>query len=70
MITKQTRDVYITQDGTEFDCQDSALRYEIKCALSSAEGVFLQSYQIEPVIISLLKNFTITPLNHETKELS
>lgn len=70
MITKQTREVFITEDGEEFEDETVALKHEIKCALDSAEGVYLQGYQIEPVIKALLSKFSITPINHATKELS
>jgi hypothetical protein len=70
MITKVNREVFITEDGKEFEDEAVALKYEIKCALDNAEGVYLQSYQFEPVINALLAKFTITPINHETKELS
>lgn len=70
MIRKETREVFVTEDGKEFEDEAVALKYEIKCALDSAEGVYLQSYQIEPVIRALLAKFSITPLNQETKDLS
>ena len=69
MITKVNREVFITEDGKEFDDEAVALKYEIKCALDNAEGVYLQSYQIEPVIKALLAKFSILPLINETKDL-
>ena len=70
MIMKQTREVFITEDGKEFEDETTALKYEIKCALDNAEGVYLQSYQIDPVIKALLSKFSILPLiNNETKDL-
>lgn len=70
MIRKQTREVFITEDGQEFEDETVALKHEIKCALNDAEGVYLQSYQIEPVIKALLAKFSILPLiNNETKDL-
>ena len=70
MIMKQTREVFIAEDGKEFEDETTALKYEIKCALDNAEGVYLQSYQIEPVIKALLSKFSILPLiNNETKDL-
>lgn len=69
MIKKETREVFVTEDGKEFEDETVALKYEIKCALDSAEGVYLQSYQIEPVIKALLAKFSIIPLINETKDL-
>lgn len=69
MIKKETREVFITEDGTEFEDETVALKYEIKCTLKDAEGVYLQGYQIEPVIKALLAKFSILPLINETKDL-
>lgn len=69
MIKKETREVFITEDGKEFDDEAIALKHEIKCTLKDAEGVYLQSYQIEPVIEALLAKFSILPLINETKDL-
>ena len=69
MIMKQTREVFITEDGKEFEDETTALKYEIKCTLQDAEDVYLQSYQFEPVIKALLAKFSILPLTNETKDL-
>lgn len=69
MIRKETRVVFITKDGTEFENEGTALKHEIKYTLDTAEGVYLQSYQIGPLIKALLADFTITPINRETQEI-
>lgn len=70
MIRKQIREVFITEDGEEFEDETIALKHEIKCALKEAEDVYLQSYQFDPVIKALLSKFSILPLiNNETKDL-
>lgn len=69
MIKKEIREVFITEDGTEFEDELVALKHEIKCALKDAEDVYLQSYQFEPVIKALLSKFSILPITNETKDL-
>ena len=69
MIKKEIREVFITEDGTEFEDELVALKHEIKCTLKDAEDVYLQSYQFEPVIKALLSKFSILPITNETKDL-
>lgn len=69
MIRKETREVFITRDGKEFESAEVALKYEIKCTLDDAPGLHLQIYQVNPAIEALLRDFTITPINPETKEI-
>lgn len=69
MIRKETREVFITTDGKEFETSLDALKHSIRCALTGTEKVFLQSYQIDPIIAALLDRFTITPINPETQEI-